>query len=113
MWNLELVLPSGFSQPLSSLSQEMTSEEQEIIKDLEKCDFREIHKYFVDKNEARKALPKEEKQVRAGSYDEFLGPVLGILAWCCCLSWFCALSLEFFNAALSPWHYRLLPEFYK
>ncbi|XP_056340302.1 DNA topoisomerase I, mitochondrial [Oenanthe melanoleuca] len=41
---------------------EMTSEEQEIIKELDKCDFREIHKYFVDKNEARKALPKEEKQ---------------------------------------------------
>ncbi|XP_071278027.1 DNA topoisomerase I, mitochondrial isoform X2 [Agelaius tricolor] len=41
---------------------EMTSEEQEIIKDLDKCDFGEIHKYFVDKNEARKALPKEEKQ---------------------------------------------------
>ncbi|RMC14710.1 hypothetical protein DUI87_06882 [Hirundo rustica rustica] len=41
---------------------EMSSEEQEIIKDLDKCDFREIHKYFVDKNEARKALSKEEKQ---------------------------------------------------
>ncbi|XP_041892297.1 DNA topoisomerase I, mitochondrial isoform X3 [Corvus kubaryi] len=41
---------------------EMTSEEQELIKDLDKCDFREIHKYFVEKNEARKALPKEEKQ---------------------------------------------------
>ncbi|KAI1243671.1 DNA topoisomerase I, partial [Lamprotornis superbus] len=41
---------------------EMTSEEQEIIQDLDKCDFREIHKYFVDKNEARKALSKEEKQ---------------------------------------------------
>ncbi|XP_053833523.1 DNA topoisomerase I, mitochondrial isoform X2 [Vidua macroura] len=41
---------------------EMTSEEQEIIKDLGKCDFGEIHKYFVDKNEARKVLPKEEKQ---------------------------------------------------
>lgn len=65
--HVELVLPPGFSQPLSSLSQEMTSEEQEIIKDLDKCDFREIHKYFVDKNEARKALPKEEKQVRTGS----------------------------------------------
>ncbi|NXU85650.1 TOP1M topoisomerase, partial [Xiphorhynchus elegans] len=44
--------------------QEMTSEEQEIIQDLDKCDFSEIHKYFVDKSEARKALPKEEKQVR-------------------------------------------------
>ncbi|NXU79242.1 TOP1M topoisomerase, partial [Oreotrochilus melanogaster] len=41
---------------------EMTSEEQEIIKELDKCDFREIHKYFVEKSEARKALPKEEKQ---------------------------------------------------
>ncbi|XP_027668783.1 DNA topoisomerase I, mitochondrial isoform X2 [Falco biarmicus] len=41
---------------------EMTSEEQEIIKDLDKCDFTKIHRYFVDKNEARKALSKEEKQ---------------------------------------------------
>ncbi|XP_075271564.1 DNA topoisomerase I, mitochondrial isoform X2 [Opisthocomus hoazin] len=41
---------------------EMTSKEQNIIKDLDKCDFREIHKYFVDKSEARKALSKEEKQ---------------------------------------------------
>ncbi|NXI57306.1 TOP1M topoisomerase, partial [Chloroceryle aenea] len=41
---------------------EMTSTEQDIIKDLDKCDFREIHKYFVDKSEARKALSKEEKQ---------------------------------------------------
>ncbi|XP_078009929.1 DNA topoisomerase I, mitochondrial isoform X2 [Phascolarctos cinereus] len=41
---------------------EMTVEEKKIIKRLDKCDFTEIHKYFVDKNEARKALPKEEKQ---------------------------------------------------
>ncbi|XP_014433330.2 DNA topoisomerase I, mitochondrial isoform X2 [Pelodiscus sinensis] len=41
---------------------EMTSEERKKIKHLEKCDFKEIHKYFVDRNEARKALPKEEKQ---------------------------------------------------
>ncbi|XP_051827148.1 DNA topoisomerase I, mitochondrial isoform X2 [Antechinus flavipes] len=41
---------------------EMTVEEKKIIKHLNKCDFTEIHKYFVDKNEARKALPKEEKQ---------------------------------------------------
>lgn len=68
---MELVFASWISQPLSSLSQEMTSEEQEIIQDLDKCDFREIHKYFVDKNEARKALSKEEKQVRTGSYDTF------------------------------------------
>nr|XP_014352319.1 PREDICTED: DNA topoisomerase 1-like [Latimeria chalumnae] len=42
--------------------QEMTSEERKAIKDLQKCDFTRIHKYFVDNNEARKALPKEEKQ---------------------------------------------------
>lgn len=59
----------GFAQPPSSLAQEMTSEEQEIIKDLDKCDFSEIHKYFVDKSEARKALSKEEKQVRTVYYD--------------------------------------------
>ncbi|XP_067416147.1 DNA topoisomerase I, mitochondrial, partial [Emydura macquarii macquarii] len=41
---------------------EMTPEERKKIKHLEKCDFKEMHKYFVDKNEARKALPKEEKQ---------------------------------------------------
>ncbi|KFW04576.1 hypothetical protein N327_12926, partial [Fulmarus glacialis] len=41
---------------------EMTSKEQKIIKDLDKCDFTEIHKYFVDKSEARKALSKEDKQ---------------------------------------------------
>ncbi|XP_029448032.1 DNA topoisomerase I, mitochondrial isoform X2 [Rhinatrema bivittatum] len=40
----------------------MTEEERKKIKHLHKCGFSEIHKYFVDKNEARKALPKEEKQ---------------------------------------------------
>uniref|UniRef100_A0A6I8P6D8 DNA topoisomerase I n=2 Tax=Ornithorhynchus anatinus TaxID=9258 RepID=A0A6I8P6D8_ORNAN len=46
----------------SDWRKEMTPEEQKTIKCLEECDFTEIHKYFVDKNEARKALPKEEKQ---------------------------------------------------
>ncbi|XP_036595049.1 DNA topoisomerase I, mitochondrial isoform X2 [Trichosurus vulpecula] len=46
----------------SDWRKEMTVEEKKIIKHLDKCDFTEIHKYFVDKNEARKALPKEEKQ---------------------------------------------------
>ncbi|KAH0617377.1 hypothetical protein JD844_015476, partial [Phrynosoma platyrhinos] len=41
---------------------EMTPEERKKIKDLKKCDFREIHQYFVDKHEAQKALPKEEKK---------------------------------------------------
>ncbi|CAH2286121.1 DNA topoisomerase I, mitochondrial isoform X1 [Pelobates cultripes] len=42
--------------------EQMTSEERKLIRHLHKCDFTEIHKYYVDKNEARKALPKEEKQ---------------------------------------------------
>ncbi|XP_025969476.2 DNA topoisomerase I, mitochondrial isoform X1 [Dromaius novaehollandiae] len=41
---------------------EMTPNERKIIKHLDKCDFKEMHKYFVDKSEARKALSKEEKQ---------------------------------------------------
>ncbi|KAJ7338206.1 hypothetical protein JRQ81_010893 [Phrynocephalus forsythii] len=41
---------------------EMTPVERKKIKELGKCDFTEIHKYFVDKYEAQKALPKEEKQ---------------------------------------------------
>ncbi|KAK1173909.1 DNA topoisomerase I, mitochondrial-like isoform X1 [Acipenser oxyrinchus oxyrinchus] len=41
---------------------EMTKTERKQIKDLEKCDFKEIHKYFVDRTEEKKALPKEKKQ---------------------------------------------------
>ncbi|XP_060099039.1 DNA topoisomerase 1-like [Heteronotia binoei] len=43
-------------------TKEMTSEERKKIRELGKCNFEEIHKYFVEKQEARKALPKEEKQ---------------------------------------------------
>ncbi|MEE6462973.1 hypothetical protein FKM82_005722 [Ascaphus truei] len=42
--------------------EQMADEERKVIKHLRKCDFSEIHKYFFDKNETRKALPKEEKQ---------------------------------------------------
>ncbi|KAE8599835.1 hypothetical protein XENTR_v10017350 [Xenopus tropicalis] len=42
--------------------EQMTNEERKLIKHLHKCEFSEIHKYFFEKNEARKALPKEEKQ---------------------------------------------------
>ncbi|XP_069847628.1 DNA topoisomerase I, mitochondrial-like isoform X1 [Dipodomys merriami] len=41
---------------------EMTPEERLLITHLDKCDFTEIHRHFVDKAAARKALPKEEKQ---------------------------------------------------
>ncbi|KAJ8418819.1 hypothetical protein AAFF_G00003180 [Aldrovandia affinis] len=42
---------------------EMTKEERGLIQNLSKCDFQEIHKYFVEKAEEKKALTKEEKQV--------------------------------------------------
>ncbi|MGH0132089.1 UNVERIFIED_CONTAM: hypothetical protein FKN15_027710 [Acipenser sinensis] len=45
-----------------AFSTEMTKTERKHIKDLEKCDFKEIHKYFVDRTEEKKALPKEKKQ---------------------------------------------------
>uniref|UniRef100_A0A914R3S1 DNA topoisomerase 1 n=1 Tax=Panagrolaimus davidi TaxID=227884 RepID=A0A914R3S1_9BILA len=39
----------------------MTSEEREIIKDLDKCDFSQLRNYFVSETEKRKAMTKEEK----------------------------------------------------
>ncbi|PNI46107.1 TOP1MT isoform 13 [Pan troglodytes] len=42
---------------------EMAVEEREVIKSLDKCDFTEIHRYFVDKAAARKVLSREEKQM--------------------------------------------------
>ena len=39
----------------------MTDAEKETIKDLKKCDFREINEYFKKKAEERKAMSKEEK----------------------------------------------------
>nr|XP_020144624.1 DNA topoisomerase I, mitochondrial isoform X3 [Microcebus murinus] len=46
----------------SDWQKEMTAEERKVIKHLDKCDFTEMHRYFVDKAAARKALPREEKQ---------------------------------------------------
>ncbi|XP_042607544.1 DNA topoisomerase I, mitochondrial isoform X5 [Cyprinus carpio] len=43
--------------------EEMTKEERKLIKTLSKCDFSQIHKYFVEKSEERKNMTKEEKQV--------------------------------------------------
>ncbi|XP_033754798.1 DNA topoisomerase I, mitochondrial-like isoform X2 [Pecten maximus] len=39
----------------------MTSEEKEVIKDLSKCNFTEMDRYFKLKTEERKAMTKEEK----------------------------------------------------
>jgi DNA topoisomerase-1 len=41
----------------------MTEKEKEKICDLSKCNFREMHSYFVAKSEERKAMSKEEKKV--------------------------------------------------
>lgn len=40
----------------------MTHKEREIITDLSKCDFRQIHAYYVQQNEDRKNRSKEEKK---------------------------------------------------
>ena len=56
------------------LGQEMTAEERKVIKHLDKCDFTEIHRYFVDRTAARKALSKEEKQVGLLWGSVWLGP---------------------------------------
>nr|XP_023679365.1 DNA topoisomerase I, mitochondrial-like isoform X1 [Paramormyrops kingsleyae]XP_023679366.1 DNA topoisomerase I, mitochondrial-like isoform X1 [Paramormyrops kingsleyae] len=42
--------------------EEMTDEERGLIRSLSKCDFREIHQYFLDQAEKRKAMTKEEKR---------------------------------------------------
>lgn len=44
----------------------MSEDERKTIKKLSKCDFSEIHKYFVSKSEEKKNMSKEEKQVRTG-----------------------------------------------
>lgn len=41
----------------------MTAKEQELIKDLKKCDFKPMNVYFTEKSEERKNRSKEEKQV--------------------------------------------------
>ncbi|XP_055482541.1 DNA topoisomerase I, mitochondrial isoform X3 [Psammomys obesus] len=40
----------------------MTAEERKLITHLDKCDFTEIHRHFMEKAEARKTLPREQKQ---------------------------------------------------
>eukprot|EP00794_Sanderia_malayensis_P018831 gene18831-20727_t len=39
----------------------MTDSERKLIKDLKKCNFKEIYDYYVKKSEERKAMSKEEK----------------------------------------------------
>ncbi|XP_072426111.1 DNA topoisomerase I, mitochondrial-like isoform X3 [Chiloscyllium punctatum] len=49
---------------------EMNEQEKKIITDLDKCDFTQMHQYFTEKAEAKKALPKEEKQKLKVEQDE-------------------------------------------
>ncbi|MEJ1271627.1 hypothetical protein NN561_002468 [Cricetulus griseus] len=51
---------------------EMTAEERKLITHLDKCDFVEIHKHFMEKTEARRTLPREQKQLalRTGNEKE-------------------------------------------
>lgn len=51
---------------LMVLEQEMTAEERKLITHLDKCDFTEIHRHFLERAEARRTLPKEQKQVGSG-----------------------------------------------
>lgn len=41
----------------------MTSKEKDLIKDLKKCNFKELAEYFKLKSEERKNRSKEEKKV--------------------------------------------------
>lgn len=42
----------------------MTAKEKEIIKDFRKCNFQEMHEFFLAESEKRKAATKEEKLVK-------------------------------------------------
>lgn len=61
--------------------QEMTAAERKVIKRLSKCDFTEIHRHFADRAAARRALPREEKQVRLLGAPSGWGPREGGGCW--------------------------------
>ncbi len=50
----------------------MTEKERSTIVDLKKCDFSEINVYFKQKSEERKAMTKEQKQVKYNAVLLFL-----------------------------------------
>lgn len=56
-------LYSSTEHVLLVLAQEMTAEERKLITHLDKCDFSEIHRHFMERAEARRTLPREQKQV--------------------------------------------------
>ncbi|KAL1124103.1 hypothetical protein AAG570_001873 [Ranatra chinensis] len=50
----------------------MTSKEKEKITDLKKCNFKQMHAYFQQKSEERKAMTKEEKKVIKDKNEELV-----------------------------------------
>ncbi|KAL6081321.1 hypothetical protein STEG23_037602 [Scotinomys teguina] len=49
---------------------EMTAEERKLITHLDKCDFMEIHRHFMERTETRRTLPREQKQKLTEEADE-------------------------------------------
>ncbi|XP_034373058.1 DNA topoisomerase I, mitochondrial isoform X5 [Arvicanthis niloticus] len=63
MLHLECVTKEVFRRNFfSDWRKEMTAEERKLITHLDKCDFTEIHRHFLERAEARRTLPKEQKQ---------------------------------------------------
>ena len=54
----------------------MTKEEKEVITDLTKCNFNQIHEYYKRKSEERKAMSKEEKKVIVKAFTRLLSSFL-------------------------------------
>ncbi|XP_034373055.1 DNA topoisomerase I, mitochondrial isoform X4 [Arvicanthis niloticus] len=65
MLHLECVTKEVFRRNFfSDWRKEMTAEERKLITHLDKCDFTEIHRHFLERAEARRTLPKEQKQLK-------------------------------------------------
>ncbi|XP_028639282.1 DNA topoisomerase I, mitochondrial isoform X1 [Grammomys surdaster] len=63
MLHLECVTKEVFRRNFfSDWRKEMTAEERTLITHLDKCDFSEIHRHFLERAEARRTLPREQKQ---------------------------------------------------
>ena len=50
----------------------MTREEAAHITDFHKCDFSQIHHYYKERSEARKAMSKEEKKQLKEENDQIM-----------------------------------------
>ena len=48
---------------LNCIIKVMTKEERELIGDLKKCNFKEMHTFYLNQSEERKNRTKEQKKV--------------------------------------------------